>query len=90
MSTKPAKQATPIVPPLTLKELGEVLVKHYNLKEGRYEVLVEFMIGMGSVGPTPESRLPGAMLGLNKIGLVKVDHDGPLTINAADLQTTTE
>lgn len=83
MSTKPAK---PVKPPMAIKELGEVLVKHYGLKEGKYEVLIEFAIGMGSAGSTPETRLPGVMVGLKSIGLVKTEQDGPLTIDADKLK----
>lgn len=89
MSTeKPRDEKKPAAPPLSLKELGTMLIKHYGITEGKYEILVEFMIGMGAVGPTRENRLPGAMIGLNKIGLVKVDQDGPLTINAEEICTT--
>ncbi|MEA2061163.1 MAG: hypothetical protein U9P10_11790 [Thermodesulfobacteriota bacterium] len=76
----------PVKPPLSLQEIGKLLVEHYELKEGKYELLLEFSIGMGNVGPTPETRVPGAMVGVSKIGLVKTEKDGPLTINAAELQ----
>ncbi|MCI5223102.1 MAG: hypothetical protein D3924_10610 [Candidatus Electrothrix sp. AR4] len=75
----------PVEHPLSLKEIGKLLVEHYELKEGKYELLLEFSIGIGNVGPTPENTLPGAMVGVNKIGLVKTEKDGPLTINAAEL-----
>ncbi len=80
------KKPQPVQPPLSLKEIGKLLVEHYELKEGKYELLLEFSIGMGNVGPTPETRVPGAMVGVSKIGLVKTEKDGPLTINAAELQ----
>lgn len=81
---KPVKQK-PVKPPLSLLEIGKLLVEHYELKEGKYELLLEFSIGIGSVGPTPENRMPGAMLGVSKIGLVETEKDGPLTINAEEL-----
>ena len=83
----PVKKIEPVVPPISLNELGEILVRHYGITEGKYEVLVEFMIGMGSVGPSPDKRLPGATFGLSKIGLARSEKDGPFTVDAADLQS---
>jgi hypothetical protein len=77
----------PIEHPLTIPELGKLLVKHYGLVEGKYDVLVEFGIGTGAVGPTPETRVPGAMIGVNKIGLIPTKTVSPLTIDAAKLNT---
>lgn len=71
---------------MPLKELGKILVKHYGLQEGKYEVLVEFMIGMGSVGPDKDNRYPGATIGLTKVGLQKTDIDGPNTIDATEVK----
>jgi hypothetical protein len=71
-----------------MKELAAVLVKHYGITEGRYDILVEFQIGVGGVGPTPDSRLPGAMVGISKIGLSPVvpgRAEGPATIDAAEV-----
>ncbi len=73
------------LPPLSLLDLGKILVKHYGITEGKYEVSIEFRIGMGSIGPTPEDRLPGAMLGVSGIGIVPTDKEGPLVIDASKL-----
>lgn len=68
---------------LSIKDLTEILVKHQNLHEGLYDLNVEFMMGFGQIGPTPEQVLPGAMLGLSRFGLNKVEHVGPNTVDAA-------
>ena len=89
MSTKKTKKETTLKPvdsPLTIQELGRVLVKHYGLVEGKYDVLIEFGIGIGAVGPTPETRVPGAMVGVNKIGLIPTDTVSPLTIDASEVE----
>lgn len=69
--------------PLSLREMTEVLIKHYGLREGLYELLVEFQVGMGVVGPTPQTALPGATVGLSKLGLIQVLVAGDNTLDAA-------
>lgn len=69
--------------PLTLKEVGELLVKHYGLTDGKYDPMVEYQIGGGLVGPNVENRVPGMMVGVLRLGLTKSIEDGPLTIDAS-------
>lgn len=87
MSTEAASNLdlsiSPVADPVSLRELSVILVKHYGLHTGRYDLLVEFQIGMGSVGPDPQSVLPGAMIGLSRVGLMPSQKDGPTTVDAA-------
>ncbi|MBB6243091.1 hypothetical protein [Rhodanobacter sp. MP1X3] len=69
--------------PLGLRELTVLLVKHYGYHEGKYDLLVEYQIGAGPIGPTPENRVPGIMVGFAKLGLSTSTQDGPLTVDAA-------
>lgn len=88
MSTKKKSKEIPPKPvesPLTIQELGKVLAKHYGLVEGKYDVLIEFGVGIGAIGPTPETRVPGAMIGVNKIGLIPTKTVTPLTIDASEI-----
>lgn len=68
---------------LTLRETAEAIVKHFGIHEGLYDLLVEFNIGIGAVGPTPEATSPGAVIGVSKIGIVKVSAAGCNTVDAA-------
>lgn len=81
----PSAAPTPVESPLSMRELAAVLVKHYDLHDGKYDLLLEFQIGMGLVGPGPKALTPGAMIGISKIGLIKSTADGPTTVNAADI-----
>lgn len=86
MSTdKPATSwtPTPVEAPLSMRDLAGVLVKHYDLHEGHFDLLVEFQIGMGAVGPDPTALTPGAMIGVSRIGLMPSRVDGPTTVDAA-------
>lgn len=86
MSTdKPATSwtPTPVEAPLSMRDLAGVLVKHYDLHEGHFDLLVEFRIGTGPVGPEPAALTPGVMIGVSRIGLMPSKADGPTTVDAA-------
>lgn len=72
-SVAPIARPSPIETPLTLHELSAVLVKHYGLHEGSYGLWVEFMIGSGPVGPDKERLMPGAMIGVRRVGLIPTE-----------------
>lgn len=73
----------PVEPPLSMRDLTTVLIKHYGIHEGRYDLLIEFQIGMGAVGPDPASLIPGAMIGVSKVGLMPAKVNGPTSVDAA-------
>jgi hypothetical protein len=77
--------------PLSLRELGELLVRHYGINEGIYELTVEFQLGVGALGPSPTELLPSAIASLNRIGLRRVAEGkpGPGLIDASALRTGT-
>lgn len=79
--------AAPSIDPLNMRQLTEVLVRHHGLTEGLFDLLVEFQIGTGAVGPDKDRLLPGAMIGLARVGLTPAKVRGPNTLDAAELQT---
>ena len=72
-------------PPLSMRDLALVLVKHYGLTEGIYDLVVEFQIGTGAVGPDQDNLVPGAMIGVSRVGLVSTTKQGPNTVDAAQI-----
>ena len=72
----------PVAPSLSMRDLTSVLIKHYGLHEGCYDVLIEFQIGVGAVGPDPASLTPGAMIGVSKVGLVLAKENGQSSVDA--------
>ncbi len=72
-----------LAPVLSLRELTELLVKHYGIHEGKYDLLMEFQIGTGMFGPTPEATLPSAFVGISKIGLMPTSVESATTVDAA-------
>lgn len=73
----------PVEAPLSMRDLAGVLIRHYGIHEGHFDLLVEFQIGMGAVGPDPTALSPGAMIGVSRIGLMPSKADGPTTVDAA-------
>lgn len=73
----------PVGDPLSVKDLTALLIKHYGLHEGNFDLLIEFQIGMGAFGPTPDMQAPGAMIGVSKMGLARSAQIGPLSVDAA-------
>ena len=65
------------------RDLAEILIKHHDLHEGLYDLTFEFQIAVGAMGPSPESVLPGAMIAVKSIGLMKAEKNGPQTVDAA-------
>lgn len=72
-------------PPLSLRQIGEVLVRHYGLTEGIFEVTVTFQLGVGAFGPDPENLQPTGFVGVHKLGLRRVPagKPGPGLVDAA-------
>lgn len=69
-----------------LQELAEILVRHYQLHEGRYQLAIGFRLGVGIVpGPEGARPLPGAILGVENVNLVPVPPDSrsPDIVDAA-------
>ena len=76
----------PVADPLSINELSKLLVKHYGLTTGKYDLMIEFRLGFGAIGPSDQERLPGAMLAVHRIGLVPAKKEGPLTIDASECE----
>lgn len=83
MSTKDSLKNTTTPAPLDLRELGEVLVRHYGLTDGMFDVLIEYQFGIGAFGPSPDQTFPGFAAGVSKIGLAPAAIVGPMTIDAS-------
>lgn len=79
----PEQNPAPIDPPLSMRDLAAVLVRHYGLTEGTYDLMVEFQIGTGAVGPDRDNPLPGVTTGVSRVGLIPTAKAGPNTVDAA-------
>ena len=91
MSTKnAADDFDAVAPPLSMQELARVLVRHYGLSTGKYDLGIEFQIGTGPVGPDKASLVPGVILGVKSVGLARSTTDGPMTVDAEGVDQVPE
>lgn len=73
---------------ITHRELVEVLIKHLGYHDGIWQLSVEFGLSAINIqatnAQTGESHLsPAAFLPINKIGLMKVDAENDIAVDAA-------
>ena len=85
--TQAGMPSAPLADPLNMHQLTQVLVRHYGLTQGLFDLVVEFQIGTGAVGPDKDRLLPGAMIGLARVGLAPAKVRGPSTVDAAEVKT---
>lgn len=79
----PNNTSPPLKEPLSLHEVTKLLVKHFGYHEGLWDLSLEFQLAVGSVGPSPDKVLPGAMLAVSRIGLNRAEIIGPATVDAS-------
>jgi hypothetical protein len=68
-----------------IKDVVTDLIKLHGYHDGLFDISVEFTIGVGNFGPTPELVLPGAIVSVSRIGLQPTPVVGPNTVNAAEV-----
>jgi hypothetical protein len=65
------------------KEIAELLVKNQGIHEGLWAIYVEFGIGAGNVGPSPEELKPAAIIPVMKLGIQRVEEPSNLSVDAS-------
>ncbi len=79
------KPRDPVGELLDIKLLTELLIRHYGIDSGYYELVVEFGFATGRAGPSEEEIMPTAFVGVRRLGLVRVDQPTPMSVDAAQL-----
>lgn len=66
-------------------EVAEALIKQANIHEGRWQVVLQFGLGVANMGPNQQEVVPGAAIAVQSIGLAKAVPDSPesLVVDAA-------
>jgi len=69
------------------KELATVLIKHQQIHEGFWSVVVQLGLQGANikVGPSEEDVVPAAIVPMMKIGLQKLDKPTPISVDAAEV-----
>jgi hypothetical protein len=65
------------------KELVEALIKQQNIHEGIWQLYVEFGISAANIQSGENQVSPAAIVPIGKIGLTKVNAEGPIAIDAS-------
>ncbi|MBI4774597.1 MAG: hypothetical protein HY788_10525 [Deltaproteobacteria bacterium] len=66
------------------KEVVEALIKQQDLHEGIWQLYVEFGITAANIGIGEKQQLsPSAIVPVQKIGLVRVENENPLSLDAS-------
>ena len=72
---------------LSNKELTELLIKHFKLNQGFYNLSINFAMGFGGFQTDPtQTPLPTAFLGINGVGLAEYpnnDQNDPSILDAS-------
>lgn len=68
-----------------LKEVTKALIINQGLHDGIWALMIEFGMGVGNVGPTQEETFPSAFVQVKKMGLIKVDQENSLALDAAKI-----
>lgn len=68
---------------IDLKALGKILIRHFRLHDGIYEVGARFKVGIGNFGSADDGTAPGALFTLEGVGISKSGNPSPSSIDAA-------
>lgn len=70
------------------RELLEILVRKAGVREGRWQLVMNFGFAAGNFGPSDAELSPGAITAVNWVGIQKAASESPaaLTVDAAALE----
>ena len=83
MATPPTEQV--LVNKKTLRDLATILVKDANLHQGLFDISFELQVSIGTLGPSAAEALPGALVGIKSVGLLRTEKMNLHTVDAADV-----
>ncbi len=70
---------------MPLREVGVLMLKHYGLHEGLWDVALHINVSIGHMSLAPNNTAPGAMFTVPAVVLAPASVIGPLTLNAAEI-----
>lgn len=65
------------------REVAEALIKKADLHEGLWQIYVEFGISAANIATGQDQFSPAAIVPISKIGLLRMDKEAPLTVDAS-------
>ncbi|WOH80658.1 hypothetical protein RX327_33705 [Bradyrhizobium sp. BEA-2-5] len=64
----------------TYHELIAAMVKQAGIHEGKWQLIMNFGLGAGNMGPTEAELVPGAMVAVTSIGIQKATDGAPAAL----------
>ena len=68
---------------LDYQEVVEAVIKHQGLHEGIWQLHIEFGLGATNMATAPDQVSPVAIVPVKRIGITKVEKEGPLAVDAS-------
>jgi hypothetical protein len=69
-----------------LAEVTEMLVRKAGVKEGLWQLNVDFNFAAATAGPSEKEALPTAMAAVSKLGINRVERMTALSVDASQLK----
>lgn len=54
------------------RELLELIIKHLDIHDGQWNLMLGLGVGSGNFGPAPDQTFPGVMVTVNQIGIQRI------------------
>ena len=70
---------------LTPRQMAEILIRNYDIHEGKWFIGVNFGFSPGYFGPTPRDATPGVIVGLTHILLQRFEDGSPAPAGASEI-----
>ncbi len=70
---------------LSYRDLVTLLIRDAGVTEGEWALMLKFGLQGANIGPSDDSYIPSAVVGVTEIGLAKTDKPSNLSVNAKDV-----
>ena len=67
------------------KEITELMIQKQGITEGNWQLIMQFNLIGGNMGPSPAEAVPGAMMLITNMGLQRTNENGPLVVDASQV-----
>lgn len=66
-------------------DILKLMLKDQGIREGNWVLALEFGFSAVTAGPTPETSMPSAIVGVGKVGIQRIDEANPTSVDASML-----
>ena len=66
-------------------EVVQLMLQDAGIHDGLWMLVVHFSMVGGNLGPTPDTVMPSAIVGIQSFGIMRADQPGPMVFDASEL-----